>query len=218
MQLIIGNKNYSSWSMRPWFLLKHLSIPFDEHLISLAKPDFPARIARFSPAGRVPVLIDDGLTVWDSLAISEYLAEKFPERALWPAATADRARARAICAEMHAGFATLRSQLPMNLTAQLPGLGWNIEVQRDIDRITALWQDCLDRSGGPFLFGAFTIADAYYAPVVSRFVTYMVKLPEGAQRYVERLWALPTTATWLAEAAAEQDFIAWDEPYRLPPA
>lgn len=216
MKLVIGNKNYSSWSMRPWFLLKQAGIAFAEHRISLGAPDFAEQVARFSPTGRVPVLIDGAVTVWDSLAICEYLAEKFPDQALWPRAAAARAHARSICAEMHAGFSDLRSQMTMNLTARLPGFGWNVAVQRDIDRITAIWQNCLERSGGPFLFGTFSIADAYYAPVVSRFVTYDVKLPEGAERYVETLWSLPVTATWIAEASLENEFIAMDEPYRLP--
>jgi glutathione S-transferase len=216
MKLVIGNKNYSSWSMRPWFLLKQTGIVFEEHKISLAAPDFAGQIARFSPAGRVPVLIDGAITVWDSLAICEYLAEKFPDRVLWPRDVGARAHARAICAEMHAGFSDLRSQMAMNLTARLPGFGWNVAVQRDIDRITTMWRDCLERYGGPFLFGTFSIADAYYAPVVSRFVTYDVQLPESAERYVETIWSLPATATWIAEASLENEFITVGEPYRLP--
>jgi glutathione S-transferase len=217
MKLVIGNKNYSSWSLRPWLVLSHAGIPFDEHKISFNAPDFKAHVG---PAGKVPVLIDGDLTIWDSLAIVEYLAEKFPDRRLWPAAPAARAVARAICAEFHAGFPSLRNNLASNMTARLPGRGWNVAVQREIDRVCALWRDARARfagDGGPFLFGEFSIADAYYAPVTRRFVTYAVSLPDDAARYVETIAALPAMQAWLADAATEDDFFVEDEPYRFPP-
>jgi len=217
MKLVIGNKNYSSWSLRPWLVLAHAGIPFEERKVSFNAPDFKAHAG---PAGQVPVLIDGDLTVWDSLAIVEYLAEKFPDKHLWPAAPAARAVARSICAELHAGFPALRNNLASNMTARLPGRGWNVAVQREIDRVCALWRDARGRFAGdrgPFLFGPFSIADAYYAPVTRRFVTYAVSLPEDAARYVDAIAALPAMQAWLAEAAAENDFFVDDEPYRLPP-
>jgi len=217
MKLVIGNKNYSSWSLRPWLVLTHAGIPFEEHKVSFNAPDFKAHTG---PAGKVPVLIDGDLTVWDSLAIVEYLAEKFPDKHLWPAAPAARAAARSICAEFHAGFPSLRNNLASNMTARLPGRGWNVAVQREIDRVCALWRDARARFAGdrgPYLFGEFSIADAYYAPVTRRFVTYAVSLPDDAVRYVETIGAVPAMQAWLAEAAAENDFFVEDEPYRLPP-
>jgi glutathione S-transferase len=217
MKLIIGNKNYSSWSLRPWLVLTHAQIPFEEHKVSFNAADFKAHTG---PGGKVPVLVDGDLQVWDSLAIVEYLADKFPDRHLWPADRAARAVARSICAEFHAGFPAVRNALASNMTASLPGLGWNVAVQKEIDRVCALWRDArarFARSGGPFLFGDFSIADAYYAPVTRRFVTYAVKLPEDAARYVETIGALPAMQAWLADAATENDFFVDDEPYRLPP-
>jgi glutathione S-transferase len=217
MKLVIGNKNYSSWSLRPWLVLTHFGIPFEEHKVSFNAPDFKAQAG---PAGKVPVLIDGDLTIWDSLAIVEYLAEKFPTKRLWPADSAARAVARSICAEFHAGFPALRNNLASNMTARLPGRGWNVAVQHEIDRVCALWRDARARfagSGGPFLFGQLSIADAYYAPVTRRFVTYGVTVPEDAARYVEAIAALPAMQAWLAQAALENDFFVEDEPYRLPP-
>jgi glutathione S-transferase len=221
LELIIGNKNYSSWSLRAWLPLAEAGIPFEETRLSLFTPAFHAQIGRHSPAGRVPVLIDrdegpDGLAVWDSLAIAEYLAERFPEKQLWPAARADRARARSICAEMHAGFQTLRQAMPMNIVARLPGCGWSIGVQDDVDRLVAMWRECLQRSGGPLLFGGFTIADAFFAPVVSRLSTYAVAVPDDIAAYRERILALDAMRAWTAAAVAEDEFLAEDEPYRRP--
>jgi glutathione S-transferase len=219
MKLVIGNKNYSSWSLRPWLLLRHAGIAFDEINVRLFVPEFAAQIAQYSPAGKVPVLVDGDITVWDTLSIAEYLAERYPGQQLWPADRAARACARSICAEMHAGFATLRSQLPMNVTAVLPGLGWNVAVQRDVDRIAQIWTNLRRRYGadGPFLFGAFSIADAYYAPVVSRFATYGIRLPDEAKDYADFMLALPAMQQWIADAREERDFLADDEPYRLGP-
>lgn len=222
MKLVIGNKNYSSWSLRPWLLLRQAGIEFEEVQVRLFTGNFAAEIARYSPAGKVPVLIDGEVTVWDSLAIAEYLAERFPEKNLWPADRAARAVARAVCAEMHSGFGNLRNQLPMNVTAVLPGCGWNVAVQRDVDRIAAIWDGLRAQhgAGGPFLFGEFTVADAFFAPVVSRFATYGIHLPdeaEEAKAYADFMLALPTMQEWIVAAREERDFLADDEPYRLAP-
>ncbi|WP_042883866.1 glutathione S-transferase family protein [Cupriavidus necator] len=222
MKLVIGNKNYSSWSLRPWLLLRQAGIEFEEVQVRLFTGNFAAEIARYSPAGKVPVLIDGEVTVWDSLAIAEYLAERFPEKNLWPADRAARAVARAVCAEMHSGFGNLRNQLPMNVTAVLPGCGWNVAVQRDVDRIAAIWDGLRAQhgAGGPFLFGEFTVADAFFAPVVSRFATYGIRLPdeaEEAKAYADFMLALPTMQEWIVAAREERDFLADDEPYRLAP-
>lgn len=219
MKLVIGNKKYSSWSLRPWLLLREAGIPFEEIPVRLSTPEFDAEIRKHSPAGKVPVLIDGDVHVWDSLAISEYVAERFPGKQLWPADTAARAHARSICAEMHSGFPHVRSQLPMNCTAVLPGMGWNTSVQRDVDRIAAIWSDLRARHGGkgPFLFGTFTVADAFYAPVVSRFATYGIHLPDDAKAYADFILSLPSMQAWVAAAREERDFLLADEPYRTTP-
>jgi glutathione S-transferase len=216
MKLIIGNKNYSSWSLRPWLLLRHAGIPFEEEQLSFNDPNFIAQVRRHSPAGLVPVLVDGDVVVWDSLAIVEHLAERFAERGFWPEDRVARAVARSICAEMHAGFSNLRHALITNVTARLPGFGWNLKVQDEIERIVAMWDDSRRRfgQGGPFLFGRFSIADAYFAPVTRRFVTYAVKVPPVAQEYVETIAALPAMKEWIAAAAAETEFVPKDEPYR----
>jgi glutathione S-transferase len=176
-------------------------------------------VARHSPAGRVPVLVDGDMNVWDSLAICETLAERFPRAQLWPADPKARAHARSICAEMHSGFTNLRNNMPMNVTAVLPGMGWNVAVQRDIDRIAAMWTELRQKyaAEGPFLFGHFTVADAFYAPVVSRFATYGVRLPEAAKAYADSILNLPAMQEWIDGARAEHDFLADDEPYRTAP-
>ncbi len=222
LKLVIGNKKYSSWSLRAWLAMTEAGIPFEEIGLPLFSPTFDEQIVRYSPARRVPVLVDPGapggeLAVWDTLAIAEYLAERFADRALWPADVRERARARTACAEMHSGFATLRNALPMNVGTALPGRGWNVAVQDDIDRIVAIWRDALDRSGGPMLFGRFTIADAFYAPVASRFETYAIDLPSDAAAYRDRVLALPGMRAWADAARAETDFLADDEPYRRRP-
>ena len=216
--LIIGNKNYSSWSMRPWVLMRHFDIAFSERRLRLGSAAFAAALAPLTPMRTVPVLLDGELVVGDSLAIVEYLAECYPQHAIWPAAPAARARARMLAATMHSSFGALRSQMPMNVEADLAGQGWNLAVQRDLDRICALWQEALATSGGPFLFGEFGAADAFYAPVCSRLRTYAPRLPEFAAAYVERVLALPALQQWYSAARAEHDYLADDEPYRADPA
>ncbi len=227
LKLAIGNKNYSSWSMRPWVLLKHFGLPFEE--IALRFDDmapgspFKQAVDRLSPAGRVPVLLHGELAVWDSLAIAEYLAEyaaeHFPEHALWPRDPSQRARARSVCAEMHSGFGALRNACPMNIEAALPEVGPRVLAEQpgvaaDLARICALWTDALAASGGPFLFGGFSIVDAYYAPVVARLRTYALPVPPVVQAYMDRVWASPGVSAWVADALAEQDFLDFEEPYR----
>ncbi|APC67212.1 MULTISPECIES: glutathione S-transferase family protein [Ralstonia solanacearum species complex] len=216
MKLVIGNKNYSSWSLRPWLLARQAGIPFEEIRLRLGSESFAAEVRRYSPAGRVPVLVDGDLTVWDSLAICETLAERFPRARLWPEDPKARAHARSICAEMHTGFTALRGQMPMNVTAVLPGMGWNVAVQRDVDRIAQIWTELRQKyaAEGPFLFGHFTVADAFYAPVVSRFATYGVRLPELAKAYADHILNLSAMQEWIESARGEHDFLADDEPYR----
>ena len=227
LKLAIGNKNYSSWSMRPWVLMRQFDIPFEELMLRFdgfeAGSAFKQAASRLSPVGKVPVLIHGDLVVWDTLAIAEYLAEyaaeHFPEQALWPRAQSARARARSLCAEMHSGFSALRSACPMNIEAQLPDVGRRVLAEQpgvaaDLARITAMWQDALAASGGPFLFGAFSIADAYYAPVAARLRTYALPLPPELTAYVDRLWASPGVAAWVKGALAEQDYLDFEEPYR----
>jgi glutathione S-transferase len=218
MVLVIGNKNYSSWSMRPWVLLRQAGIEFEE--VQLKFGDNQGRltvpgIEKYSAAGKVPVLVIDGEPVWDSLAIAETVAERFPHLQLWPVDAKARAHARAICAEMHSGFQAVRGNMPMNIRGRHPGKGLTAETQRDIDRIAAIWTQCRERfgSGGPLLFGRFTIADAYYAPVVMRFQTYAVKLPPAAQSYCEAVLSLKAVREWIDGARRENEFVAEDEPY-----
>jgi len=224
MKLLIGNKNYSSWSMRPWVLLTQFDIPFEEVRVPFesfaADSRFKAAVAERSPAGKVPVLVDDdGFAVWDSLAIAEYVAEKFPEKALWPRDVRRRARARSVCAEMHSGFGTMRDVFGRSIEASLPGVGarvlaGNEAARADLARMTRLWQEALDASGGPFLFGEFSIADAYFAPVVMRMRTYALPVPPDVAAYVERATAAKGTAAWIRGALAEQEFLQFEEPYR----
>jgi len=219
MKLVIGNKNYSSWSLRPWLLLKHAGIPFEEQVVSFNDDDFGQRVGRHSPTRKVPVLVDGDLCVWDSLAIVEYVAERFPQKQLWPTDVAARAVARSLCAEMHAGFQDLRSTLTINFQARFSGGLWKVGVQKDIARIIAMWDDARARFGGagPFLFGTFSVADAYFAPVTQRFVGYDVKLPDGARRYVDTVQNLPAMKAWAEAARVENDFVPEDEPYRSAP-
>jgi glutathione S-transferase len=203
--IYLGNKNYSSWSLRPWLALKQTGAAFDEEVIPLDEAATRSTVLRFSPSGRVPALKHDELTVWDSLAICEYLAETFPAAKLWPDDRAARAVARAVSAEMHSAFAALRNHLPMNMRSSFPNRGVTPEVQADINRITAIWRDCRKRfgAGGDFLFGGFTIADAMYAPVVSRFRTYKIELEAEAQAYADAVWALPALQEYLTAAKNE---------------
>ena len=223
LQLYIGNKNYSSWSMRPWVLMRQAGIGFDEVMVRFDDMEpgsaFKQTITRLTPTGRVPVLVDDGFAVWDTLAIAEYLAEKFPHKQLWPAEPKARARARSVCAEMHSGFGALRSNFPMNIEAVLPEVGARLLAEQpaargDLDRIVQMWTELLTQHGGPLLFGAFTIADAYFAPVVMRIASYTLPLPAALRAYAERVQALPGVADWCREARAEATYVAIDEPYR----
>jgi glutathione S-transferase len=214
MLLLFGNRNYSSWSLRPWLGLRQAGIAFDEERVALFEPGYKERILRHSPAGKVPVLVDGDLVVWDSLAIGEYAAERFPAAGIWPADVRARALARAVSAEMHSGFAALRTAMPMNLRGHFPGKGRTPAVDADIARILAIWGGALERSGGPFLFGAFCYADAMYAPVATRFLTYGVDLPDHARRYVGALEGLPAMQEWRAAALAESEVIAAYELYR----
>ena len=226
LKLYIGNKNYSSWSMRPWVLLRQAGITFDEVMVRFdaftADSQFKQRLGPISPAGRVPVLVEDGLVVWDTLAIGEYVAEKFPQLALWPAAMAARARARSICAEMHSGFTHLRAACPMNIEASLAEAGqliWRDKagVRADVARVAEMWGELLTEHRGPMLFGAFSIADAYFAPVCMRLKTYALPVPAHIGAYVERVRALPGVQAWIEGALAEKDFLDFEEPYRLKP-
>lgn len=207
LQLVIGNKNFSSWSLRPWLLLKQAGLPFREIPVRLRQADTKAQILAHSPSGKVPALIDGNLTVWDSLAICEYLAEKasLNQVDLWPADPKARAEARSVSAEMHSGFAALRQHMSMEVAASRPGEGQTPEVLADIARIAALWTSCRERfaAAGPFLFGDFSVADAMYAPVAFRFHTYGVELPPLAAAYRDTLLALPAMQEWAADARAE---------------
>ena len=216
LTLILGNKNYSSWSLRGWLAARLAGIAFEERLVRLSEPGSHAALLAHSPAGRVPVLHHGERVIWDSLAIVEYLAEQRPAAGLWPADAAARAHARSIAAEMHSGFAPLRRHMPMNLRKSLPGKGQGPGVAGDIERITALWQDCRRRfagenGGGPFLFGRASAADAMYAPVATRLRTYGVALDPLAAAYVEAIHAWPLFREWQAAALEEPWVIAEDE-------
>ncbi|WP_297721141.1 glutathione S-transferase family protein [Limnohabitans sp. Rim8] len=226
LKLFIGNKNYSSWSMRPWVLMRQTGIAFQEVMLRFDSFEtgstFKAGLKDITPVGKVPVLTDQGFAVWDTLAIAEYLAEQFPEKNLWPADPQARARARSICAEMHSGFAGLRSACPMNIEAHLPEVGAlalrdQPAVRADLQRIIALWSGLLAQHQGPMLLGAFSIVDAYFAPVVMRLVTYALPVPDDVKAYMDRLCALPGVRAWTDGALAEKDFIDFEEPFRLHP-
>jgi glutathione S-transferase len=204
--LYIGNRNYSSWSLRGWLMVKASGITFEEILIRLRQPNTKAEVLRHSPSGRVPALVHGEVSVWESLAIGEYLAELFPDANLWPGDRAARAVARSVSTEMHAGFTALRTHFPMNVRSSFANRASTPDVQADIDRITAIWHDCRSRFGqdGPFLFGAaFSNADAMYAPVVSRFRTYKVDLDAEAQAYCDAVWSWPPMQEWAAAAKNE---------------
>jgi glutathione S-transferase len=226
LKLYIGNKNYSSWSMRPWVLLTQAQIPFEEVKVRFdsfeADSTFKKAIGPVNPAGRVPVLLDGGFAVWDTLAIAEYAAEKFPEKKLWPQDVKARARARSVCAEMHSGFGALRSNCPMNIEASLPDAGrliWRDKpaVRADVNRLVQMWSELLNEHGGPMLFGQFTIADSYFAPVCMRLKTYGLPVPQEISAYIDRVCALPGVAAWINDALAEKDFLDFEEPYRTTP-
>jgi glutathione S-transferase len=211
LHLIIGNKNYSSWSFRPWIGMKTAGIAFEETVISLEAKDFKARITALSGAGKVPVLRDGEVRVWESLAILEYVAEKFPAARLWPESAAARAHARAVASEMHAGFQPLRRQLPMNMWRPVKARVLDAEALANVARIDEIFRECLAQYGGPFLFGAFGAADAMYAPVVSRFHTYAVEVSAAARSYMNAVMALPAWREWRAAALQEPWVLPHDE-------
>ncbi len=210
MKLIIGDKNYSSWSMRPWVMMKQAGIAFDEVLVPLREADTKARILEHSPSGKVPCLVtDDGQSIWETLAIVETLAERYPQHGIWPSDAKARAHARAISSEMHAGFTDLRTNMSMNIRAQRAGQGATPGTLADVARIDAIWSECLTRYGGPFLFGEkFCAADAMYAPVVSRFITYAPPLSEEARAYMKRVSAVPAVREWFDDARRETHRLA----------
>jgi glutathione S-transferase len=209
LTLIVGNKNYSSWSLRPWLAMKQAGLAFDEIRVLLNRPDTRAQILRYTPSGRVPCLVDGALAVWDSMAICEYVNEQYAAGSLWPRDVAQRARARSIAAEMHSGFAALRTHLSMDIRGRNPERGAMAmarpDVGADVARIESIWTDCLAASSGPFLFGGFSIADAFYAPVVTRFRTYAIALPARLSAYSDAVLALPAMQEWVAAAAAEPE-------------
>jgi glutathione S-transferase len=209
--LVVGNKNYSSWSLRGFLAARAAGVPFDEVLVRLSEPGSKNELLKHSPAGKVPVLKHGDRVVWDSLAIIEYLAEIRPEAGLWPVDPAARAHARAVAAEMHAGFQALRSRMPMNLRRSLPGKGRGRDVEADIERIGAIWRDCRARYGGPFLFGRFGAAEVMYTPVATRFRTYAVELDADCQAYADAVLARPDFLVWHEAALAEPWVIAEDE-------
>ncbi|MBK7549057.1 MAG: glutathione S-transferase family protein [Rhodoferax sp.] len=224
LKLYIGNKNYSSWSMRPWVLLKQAGIPFEEVMVRFDSFDtgstFKNTLKDQTPTGKVPVLVEGDLAVWDTLAIAEYVAEQYPDKQLWPRDKAARARARSVCAEMHAGFTALRGACPMNIEASLQDIGalaWRDKpaVRADVSRLVTMWSELLAAHKGPMLFGAFSIADAYFAPVCMRLKTYVLPVPAAIGAYVERVRALPGVKAWIDDALAEKDFLDFEEPYRL---
>lgn len=204
MQLVIGNRNYSSWSLRPWLGMKASGIPFEEIFVTLRQAETTATLLSYSPAGKVPILIDGDVTVWDSLAIAEYLAECFPEKELWPRDRTARAVARSVCAEMHSGFGTLRTVCFMDIRSRKQIVP-DDALRRDIERIVGLWRDCLGRFGGEegFLFDRFSWADAFFAPVVTRFRSYGIDVPDEAEAYMRRILQLPPMQAWAAAAAEE---------------
>ena len=224
LRLYIGNKNYSSWSLRPWLLMRQAGIAFEEVQVRFDSfaPDsqFKQALAGISPTRKVPALVDGPLVVWDTLAIVETLAELYSDKGVWPQDAIARAQARSVCAEMHSGFGALRSACPMNIEAHLPDAGalaWRDQpaVRADVQRLTEMWSGLLDAHGGPMLFGAFSAADAFYAPVCMRLHTYALPVPAHIAAYIERVRALPAMQEWIAGALDEQDFRDFEEPYRL---
>lgn len=218
MQLYTGNKNYSSWSMRAWLILKHFDLPFQDHFVAFddfsADGQFKQQVSKLSPAGKVPVLLHDQLAVWDTLAIAEYLAEQFPEKQLWPQDRLQRAKARTVAAEMHSGFMQLRSLCPMNIEADLSAVGqqlWqqHVGLRQDVQRVEQIWSEA-----DGFLFGDFSIADAFYAPVVMRLMSYRLPVTELSQQYMQKIQHLPAVRQWMDAAKREHLFVQADEPYR----
>ena len=226
MQLYIANKNYSSWSMRPWVMLKQAGIAFEEVMVRFdgfgASSKFKQTLKDINPVGKVPVLVDGDLAVWDTLSIAEYAAEKFADKLLWPSKVYVRARARSICAEMHSGFTGIRSACPMNIDAYLPEIGAlalrdNEALRNDLKRIDRLFSSLLQEHKGPMLFGEFSIPDAYFSPVVMRIKTYALPVSSNTQAYIDRLCAMTGVKAWIEGALAEKDFIDFEEPFRTKP-
>jgi glutathione S-transferase len=227
MRLYLGNKNYSSWSLRAGLLLAQAGIPFEAVLLSFSnsgdsESQFKREIFKVTPAGRVPTLVDGELVVWDSLAIAEYLAERFPEKNLWPVDRVARARARSICAEMHSGFTAVRTHFPMNIELVAPQVGPRVlgeqpDARAELARLDEIISGELARSGGPMLFGAFGIADAYFAPIGSRIRSYGLPVSEPTLAWVERIHHLPAMQAWVRDALEEHDWVGFNEPYRAPP-
>ncbi|MEO1400915.1 MAG: glutathione S-transferase family protein [Cyanobacteria bacterium J06635_1] len=215
LKLIIGNKNYSSWSLRAWLFLTEGKIPFEEIRIPLFTPQWQ-QIAQYTPAARVPVLLDDDLAIWDTMAIYEYVLEQFPDAVGWPQDRKARAMARAIAAEMHAGFFGIRDQLPQNIRARNPLAleALSGDTQKQIARVQSMWAECLATYGGPWLFGEFSIADVVYAPVALRFVTYQTPLDSGAQSFIDAVQTLPSIQRWAVESAAEPEVLAFIDELR----
>ena len=218
LRLVVGNKNYSSWSMRPWVLARQAQIAFEEVQLKFDEAGGGLRVAGidpYSPARKVPVLLVDGEPVWDSLAICETLAELYPEKKLWPADATARQVARSVCAEMHSGFQGMRGAMPMNLRASHPGKGRTPQSEKDVARVIEIWTSCRARfgKGGEFLFGTFSVADAFYAPVVTRFRTYAVALPAPAEAYAKAVEQLAAVREWCAAGRRETEFVLADEPY-----
>ena len=224
LTLVIGNKNYSSWSMRPWVLLKALDISFGEVMLKFHSPEWESQISNYSPSKLVPVLWDgatgqaDSHCVWETTAIFEHIAETHPDKLVWPRKAQARSHARAFVGEMHAGFRPLRSAMPMNIRERLPGLGINDDVANNIARIETMWRDTRARfaAEGPFLFGDFSAADAMYAPVVMRFMTYAPSLAADTEAYCRAVREHPAVSQWINEALGETEFVAEDEPYATP--
>jgi glutathione S-transferase len=219
MKLIIGNKNYSSWSLRPWIAMKQMGIEFEEIRIPLYQSGSSEAIAQYSPAARLPILLDGNRTIWDSAAILEYLAERFPERPFWPQNIEARTVARCVSAEMHSGFFALREQMPMNCKARFLGKGKSPASEKDITRVRQIWNDCRSQfgEGGEFLLGEFSIADAVYAPVVLRFVTYGVEVNSVGQAYMDSMMKLPALQAWISAGIAETEAMSqYDDLYRNP--
>lgn len=208
--LVMGNKNYSSWSLRPWLVMKHLGLDFDEVVIPLMEDGFKEKILKYSPAGKVPILKGDGIDAWDSLAICEYLADQYPDTGLWPENVAEKARARSVAYEMHSGFFTIRNDMGMNIRRMIENFNISTDCQTEIDRVKEIWADCLSKKTqeGPFLFGHFTIADAMYAPVVWRFHSYGVKLDGVLADYSETIRKMEIMQAWIEAAKAEPWVIA----------
>jgi glutathione S-transferase len=205
LKLILGNKNYSSWSLRPWIAMRHAGIVFDEEVIPLYEPGSREKVLKYSPTGKVPVLVDGDTVIWESLAILDHLAEKFPKAQLWPSDPKARAHARAVSAEMHAGFAPLRRHCPMNMRRVQKKRELTAEVAADVRRIEQIWTECRERfgTGGPFLYGTFSNADAMYAPVVSRFFSYAIGVGAAAESYMASVMALPAFREWRDAGVAE---------------